>query len=187
MKTNPSLKIFKLSSLIALGIVSAAALVTQPVLAAVLVNNSIVLTENSSTSLTATYKGSTSGVTVTFNSLDHWTVTFPASVSFFSGPFSSTRWWQEPEPSPDPNFTLANFVFLGGHTVTVASEQRTNLGPGLPNNTASPSVGVDGIVPISMTFNDHSDVPDTGATLGLLFVSVIALLGLNRLRPVQLA
>jgi len=46
-----------------------AALVSQPVFAGV-IEHQLVLTENSSTSLTATYDGSTSGVTVTFLSRD---------------------------------------------------------------------------------------------------------------------
>src|SRR5215831_18567446 len=72
-----------------------AALVTQPTYASVI--HQIVLTENSSTSLTATYDGSTIGVTVIFNSSDNWTVNFPTTVSFGSTGLNVD--WIEPENS----------------------------------------------------------------------------------------
>ncbi len=78
-----------------------AALVSQPVFAGV-IEHQLVLTENSSTSLTATYDGSTTGVTVTFLSRDTWLVLFP-QVSFGH----SFPAWNEPE-----NSGLLNLILL---------------------------------------------------------------------------
>src|SRR5947209_4418749 len=75
------MKIFKPSTLVFLAIAIAAALVTQPVRAVPIVNN-IVITESSSTSLSATYNGLTTGVTVSFLGTDTWAVTFPSTVNF---------------------------------------------------------------------------------------------------------
>jgi len=38
---------------------------------------------------------------------------------------------------------------------------------------------------IGITFNDHSEVPETGSTWGLLFLSLIGLLGATRLRSLS--
>ncbi len=184
MQTNTSLRIFKLFALVPLAIAVAAALVTQSAFA-----HSFVLTENSSTSLTATYDGSTSGVTVVNNGPDFWTVTLPNFVTFGNG-LSQTQWVE-----PD-NSSLQN-------AVTSASS-----GPGLPTNFDFRSdipffVGFPTPLPngstvqdfgfdtsdqasVSVTFTDnaataeHPAVPDTGSTLGLLLVSSIALVGARR-------
>src|SRR5438034_4961080 len=71
MKTNPSFRIFKFSTLVSLAIAIAAALVTQPVRATAI--QTLVITENSSDSLTALLNGTTS-LTVTFDFADQWTI-----------------------------------------------------------------------------------------------------------------
>jgi hypothetical protein len=187
MKTNPSFRIFKPSTLVSLGIAIAAALVTQPMRAVSIVNN-IVITENSSTSLSATYNGLTTGVTITSGGTDFWTVTFPSTVNFSQNGGVN---WLEPGSS-----TLGNEVtFIGNITprnklslfsdFTLAGTITTG------NGTTINNVGTDSANggSISVTLNDNGDVttaPDTGSTLGLLSLSVVALLGVTRLRFLQL-
>ena len=176
MKTN--------SLVLALAI--AAVLVAQPVRAVSIVNN-IVITENSSTSLSATYDGSTTGVTVTFLGPDQWDVTFPSTVTFSQ---SGGVNWTEPENSSLGNevtfFTrptnelgvLSDFALAG----VITTGNGTTL-----NNVGNDSANGGSI---SATFNDNGDVatvPETGSTLGLLSLSVIALLGATRLRSLNLA
>jgi len=186
MKTNPTLQIFKLYTLIPLGIAIVAALLSQPVGASVI--NNIVLTENSSTSLTATYNGSTSGVTVTFNGPDTWIVTFPATVTFSL--FGGVNWLEPGSSSLGNEVTFFTAPFsnelsiisdsdLIGATTTGTGTTITNVGTDSSNQAS-----------ISATFIDNGDVaaaPDTGSTLGLLVLSVVALLGATRLRFLQLA
>jgi hypothetical protein len=188
MKTNPSLRIFKFSTLVPLAIAIAAALVTQPVRADDIVNN-IVLTENSSTILTATYNGSTSGVSVTFVSADSWDVTFPSSVTF--NPISSIAVWVEPENADNENG--AGFSFdLPSNEFVVVSEFFHPISGGLANGATANNFGTDTSNggSISVTFNDNGDtagVPEAGSTVGLLSLSLIALLGATRLRHFRLA
>ena len=185
MKTNPSLKIFKLSTLIAFGIALAAVLVTGPMHA----NEIIVLTEDSS-GLTATYQGSSLGVTVTPNGADSWTVTFPSNVFFLTG---STRGWIE-------GTTEYNTVTgSSSNTLTVASDVSIIglppfpfLGDGQTFNDYGTDTSTIPNADIDVKFSDNGDastsaVPDTGSTLGLLSLSVVALLGATRLRFLQLA
>jgi hypothetical protein len=165
MKTNPSLKIFKLSTLASLGIAITAALVAQPVFAV----HQFVMIENSSTSLTATYDGSP--LTVTFVESDHWTITgFPLLVVFNPG----LLLWIEPENSDLFNSFGNGVVFSDGPGDI-----------GVPNGTTIDKVGVDGSdsAPISATFFDNGDVagvPDAGSTLPLLGFASLGLAALRR-------
>jgi len=188
MKTNPSFRIFKPSTLVSLAIAIAAALVTQPMRAVPIVNN-IVITENSSTSLSATYNGLTTGVTVAFDGTDVWTVTFPSTVTFsLLGGVN----WLEPE-----NSSLGNEVtFIGNinprNKLGVLSDFTLAGAITTGNGTTINNVGTDSANggSISVTLNDNGDVataPDTGSTLGLLSLSVVALLGATRFRSLRLA
>jgi len=157
MKTNASFKIFKLPRLAPLGIAIAAALVTQPISATEA--NNVVLTHNSSMSLSATYNGSTSGnrVELRNSSLANFvTLGAPSSnqvtivsdaTSFFGGV---------------PN----------GTTLPKVGTDSTNRE----------------IIPATLLDEaEVARVPDMGCTFGLLFLSLTALLGATRLRHVQLA
>ena len=187
MKTNPSFRIFKPSTLVPLAIAIAAALVTQPMRATAV--NNIVITENSSTSLSATYDGSTTGVTVTFLGPDIWNVTFPSTVTFSQ--FGGVN-WTEPE-----NSSLGNEVsFIGNinprNKLGVLSDFTLAGSVTTGNGTTINNVGTDSANggSISVTLNDNGDVatvPETGSTFGLLSLSVIALLGATRLRSLKLA
>jgi hypothetical protein len=92
MENNP--RTFKLPSPVRLALAIAVVLVMQLAFAQVPTHN-IVLTENSSTNLTATYDGSTTGVTVTFQAPNQWVVTFPATVNL--GSTGRNVDWIEPE------------------------------------------------------------------------------------------
>ena len=166
--------------------VIAAALAAQPVFAQT--TNTLVITENSSTSLSATYDGSTSGVTVTNNSPDHWMVTLPSTVQF-SG---SATDWAESENANSTNGVVFEGVGRGpGNTFFVTSDDTTGSG-GLASGTfvTVPGSDTSNGGSISATMFDNSDVatvPDTGSTFALLFLSLVALFGASRLRSLRLA
>ena len=177
MKTNRSFKIFKFSTLVALGIAITAAWTTQPVFGVPegVPDHQLVLTENSSTSLTVTFDGSTSGITVAFISTDVWTVT----VTFTVG--SRGVQWTEPE-----NSSLVNQLLSNGTTrFAVFSDSDPNSqfptfanGAGAPFGTFSGDGGA-----IIATFNDNGDVatvPDSGSTLSLLGFASLGLVALRR-------
>ena len=165
MKTNPSLKIFKLSTLAPLAIAITAALIAQPVFAV----HQFVMIEDSSTSLTATNDGSP--LTVTFVESDHWTITgFPLLVVFNPG----LLLWTEPE-----NSDLFNSF---GNGVVFSDSPGEN---GVPNGTTINNVGEDlsDFQSISATFFDRGDVagvPDVGSTLPLLGCALLGLVSLRR-------
>jgi hypothetical protein len=178
------MKIFKPSTLVSLGIAIAAALVTQPVRASFI--DSLVITENSSTSLTAmltTSSGTTSLNVTPGANAETWFITL---AGFGGPPGSGLQSWTEP----------------GGGSVNFVETSRNQLGQifvqsddavaasGLANNTPDTTSFTLNGGAVSVTFNDKGDVaaaPDSGSTLGLLSLSVVALLGVTRLRFLQLA
>ena len=161
------------------------AVLTQPLFAQVVAHD-IQITENSSTSLSATYDGSTTGVTVTFLGTDQWGVTFPSTVTFsLLGGVN----WLEPGSS-----TLGNEVtfFRAGNGLGVVSDTSLFGSTTTGNGTKIDNVGTDSSNggSISATFHDNGDVaraPDAGSTVGLLFLALTALFSASRLRHVQLA
>ena len=165
MKTNLR---SKLRTLVFLGIAIIAAASTQPLFAVPL---DLQITENSSTSLSATLDGS--AVPVQNTAADHWTLTFADTFVFavFDVP------WVEPDGSP----SLGNFVSgTGTNQLFVLSD--FPVGDDTPDGTTqTQSVFISGIrTDINITFHDHGDgatVPDTGSTLGLLFLAMIAVAG----------
>jgi hypothetical protein len=190
MKTNPSLRIIRLATLAPLAVAIAAVLLTQPV-SAVPVTHSIVITENSSTSLTATYDGSTSGVTVHFDSgaFSFWDITFPSSVRLAFGALGAQ--WLEPE-----NSSLGNVVVSGlNNTLSpVASDFSGSTYPAFPDESTVNNFGTDNSDggSISVTFDDdvakgEATVPETGSSFGLLLLGLSALFGANRLRSFRSA
>jgi hypothetical protein len=178
------MKIFKPSTLVSLGIAIAAALVTQPVRASFI--DSLVITENSSTSLTAmlTTSSGTTPLTVTPGAnAETWFITL---AGFAGTPGSGLQFWTEPEGG-SVNFVEATTNQLG--QIFVQSDDAV-AASGLANNTPDTTSFTLNGGALSVTFNDKGDVaaaPDTGSTLGLLSLSVVALLGATRLRFLQLA
>jgi hypothetical protein len=182
MKTNPSFRIFKPSTLVSLGIAIAAALVTQP-MRATAIPPSLVITENSSTSLTAmlTTSSGTTSLNVT-GSADNWTIDL-AGVS------GNQQFWQEPETAARV-FNFVNFDPASPNQLTVISEQGAPAIAGVADGTTDKTEFTLNGSELDVTFHDNGDVaaaPDTGSTLGLLSLSVVALLGATRLRFLQLA
>jgi hypothetical protein len=181
MKTNLSFKIAKFSTLIPLAVAIAAAVLTQPVFA--VPDISIDITENSSTSLSVT-GGLT--VTVTNTSADRWTLTFP-DVTF--GTFTLNAW-------AEPDSSLGNIVDSPGtNQLFVLSDVVSGSTPPFPDGSTFAEPGSSfppgQFLTFEITFHDNvtttEGVPETGSTFVLLFVSVIALFGLNRFRHGQLA
>ena len=147
-----------------------AAFVTQPVRAAVI--NSIVITENSSTSLTVTY--SNGSVSVNLNANDEWFVEFPDSVSFNSNAFLTV--WIEPDNSGKVNA-------IGSPSESAFSVFSDVINPGfteVADGTTVMDVGFDSSNEgtINMTFFDKGDgagVPETGTTGSLFGLSLTGL------------
>jgi hypothetical protein len=174
---KPSREIFKLSALALLGIL--AALVTRPAGGAV-PDHQLVLTEHSSLSLSATLDHGPLAVTNT--SIDNWTVTIP------NLDLPTTPQWLEPE-----NSSLINFItFAVEPDIFAVGSEGTGGGPFEPNGGTFVAAGTltsDGAA-VDVTFNDKevvSHVSDTGSTVGLLFVSLLTLLGAARLCSLKFA
>jgi len=149
---------------------------------------------NSSTSLTVTYNGSTSGVTVSFLSSgklgDVWKVTFPSTVSFASVDNTGViALWVEPEDSIQVN---AGFFHPSSNVAFFFSDDSVDTNPtAVPNGPTVTDIGTDTSNggSISATFNDNGDVAralDAGSTVGLLFLALTALFSASRLRHFQL-
>jgi hypothetical protein len=164
--SNSTLKILP-----ALMVAITAAWVTQPVFGTISVGHELVLTENSSTSLTVTYDLSPLTVTPTPGSPDQWTFSLPAGFA----DLATFGLWTEPD-----NSNLVNSVgFVNG---SVFSDVTNPGGPALTNGTPI-QVGSDGGVAVFATFNDLGDaaaVPDTGTTFSLLGLSLMGLAFLRR-------
>src|SRR5437773_1278154 len=108
------MRMFKFSTLIPLAIAIAAVLVTQPVRATAI--QTLVITEFSSTSLTALLNGTTS-LSVTPNGADEWFVALAG--------FSGQQNWFEPGAASD-NFVQSqpafNRISIGSDLPTVGGE-----------------------------------------------------------------
>jgi hypothetical protein len=182
MKTNFSSKIVKISVLTPLA-VTIGVLLLQPATAAPITHD-LVLTENSSTSLTATYDGSTSGVSVIFISGDHWGVTVGFPVTFSENP----QWTEPDDPSAFNVITLAGIA----NQFIVNSDFFSNGTTPLADGATFTGFGTDARdgASISVTFNDRGDVatvPETGSTISLLCLALTALVGANYFRGHRLA
>jgi hypothetical protein len=153
-------------------LIAISALMAQPIFGGPVTpaNNQLVITENSSTSLTATYNGSS--VPIVFVSPDLWF--FPGGA--LGGPpinFAPQQ-WTEPE-----NSNLVNSVNFnpGG---LIFSDAMANSQFPINANGASVQVGTDPFngLPVIATFNDLGDVarvPDTGTTASLFGLSLAGL------------
>jgi hypothetical protein len=164
-----------------------AAWLTQPVYGGAV--HQVVFTENSSTSLSVTFDGSTTGITVTSEGPpDAWSVTLPSEVA----PNSAGGGWFEPENANLINLVIP-FTGVNGFSFSVLSDL-TDFPTGLSLTSNGGTINeffvdTDDETFVSVTFQDNGDaattVPETGSTFGLLFLSSIALLGATRLRSLQ--
>jgi VPDSG-CTERM motif len=163
-----------LKTLLALMVMITAVWVTNTVSGAFVVDHQLVFTENSSSSLTATYDASPLTVTPTPGSPDQWTFSLP--VGFVD--LTTFVLWTEPD-----NSNLVNSV--GFSNGTVFSDVTNPGGPALTNGTPV-QVGSDGGVAVFATFNDVGDVatvPDTGTSFSLFGLSLMGLAFLRRKIP----
>ena len=159
----------------------------------------LLITENSSTSLTVSWDGST--ITPTLVGGDHWTFTLPALVhlGFGEGTFGSPSGAAITEPGggtlgPWNNvFTSTTLTVPFVNLVDVTSDSATTSAYAslVPDNVAT-LVGTDSNgTAIDLTFHDAGDgpgptAPDNGSTAALLLIASIALFGAARwFRPVQ--
>jgi hypothetical protein len=179
--------------LLALAIAITAAVVTQPASA---ITHQLVITENSSTSLSATIDGNSLEVEGHIESLgpNKWLI--EDDFVMFNVPIQSFSWVEL------ENSSLGNAVSFGEdefgfpviNAAFIVSDVSTNFTPkangATVNNVGLYEVSIFLSEPLSATFIDNSDVaaaPDAGSTFGLLFLSLIALLGASRLRSLRLA
>ena len=182
------MKIFKFSTLVSLAIAIGAALVTQPVRATAI--QTLLITENSSTDLSAVLNGTTNLTVTPGFAADTWTIALMGiSGSAGAGGLNSSGNWFEPDAAGFIN--RVSFDSNVPNKLFVLSDFGPGFTNGLANNTADTTdFFLNGSL-LSVTFNDLGDVataPDTGSTLGLLSLSVVALFGATRLRfPFQLA
>lgn len=182
MQVIPSVKPGKIPALASLAVAITTAVIAQSAFSQP-APHQLAITETSSTSLTATYDGSTSGVSINFISTDHWGVTIGFPVSFSGSPQ-----WTEPDNSSFVN-VLTTF---GNNQLIVNSDFFPNTTQPMPDESIFANFGTDSRdgAPISVTFDDDGDVasvPDMGSTLALLSLSLITLFGASRLRSVRLA
>lgn len=136
-----------------------AALAPQPTFAAAV--NELVITENSDTSLTATYNGSP--VTVTFDGTDQWHFTLPNTVTFNTVDGGQGVNWLEPENSSQANTVI--FPFINSNEVGILKSDQpinTKFPLVVSNGTTVPDIGSDSSnnENIDATFNDLGDVPE---------------------------
>ncbi|PYI79230.1 MAG: hypothetical protein DME58_05395 [Verrucomicrobia bacterium] len=161
--SNSTLKI-----LLALMVAITAALVTQPMRAGVL--NTLVLTETSSTSLTALLNGITP-LSVSNPGRDSWRVSL-------TGINEGQQDWLEPEAG----FVNAVAGLPSENEIVVVSDfgpGRTGLADGTQDTTHFTLNGN----PLYVTFFDKGDVattPDTGTTVSLFGLSLTGLAFLRR-------
>ena len=127
--------------------------------------SSLVITENSSTSLTATLDGASLGV-----------INNGANLWFVSTPLNGQVDWVE----PDNPTAEVNVVQGQGDRISVASDLLVGFGGQIPNGGTDTThfTGANG-APINVTFIDNGDggtgVPDIASTLPLLGLSLGAL------------
>jgi hypothetical protein len=152
----------------ALMVAITASLVTQPTRAGVI--DTLVITENSSTSLTATLDNNPLSVTFSFD--DGWSIAL-AGVSAAGGHSSFIQAWSEPGAAG-----FVNKVIVGAedNQLLVRSDfpRPSGLADGTPDTTNFALNGG----PLSVTFFDKGDVaaaPDTGTTLSLFGLSLTGL------------
>ena len=190
MKTNPSLRMFKLLAILfAFGIALAQPLFATPML------NQLVITENSPTDLSVTYNGAPLTVTpVVPGAHDFWLISPPAGVIFnfeLIPPQGKVNLLGFIEPE---NPALGNLLSVDDEgRVLVISDlplapflNDPAVGDSLKLVSDSTTVGPMGFdrnnrIPIELTFHDDAGstepVPETGSTFCLLLVGLTALVG----------
>ena len=162
--SNPTLKILPV-----LMVAIVAALVTQPARAGAI--NTLLITENSSTSLTAILNGTTS-LNVVNTSSDHWTINGLTGIA-------GAGLWMEPGPPGFGNLVSAS-ANSPGSLFVISDNQQVG---GIPDNVPDTTSFTLGGAALSVTFHDLGDVatiPETGTTVSLFGLSLTGLAFLRR-------
>jgi VPDSG-CTERM motif len=163
------------SRLALLAITITAALVSQPAFGSTITPHQIVITENSSTTLMATFDASPLTVTPTPGSPDNWSFSLPGGFLSLGQPA-----WTEPGSS------LVNYVDFTLNTVAIVhSDILPNSIFSTNGDGVSVQVGTDLLdgTAVFATFHDRGDtaaVPDTGTTGSLFGLSLMGLAFLRR-------
>jgi hypothetical protein len=157
--------------------------------------DTLLITENSDTSLSVTWNGAS--IVPTFVSDDDWTITLPADVKF-NGESSGPGGPAVVEPGGSSITGPWNNVFTTGSgfttLVTVQSDATTTSPTGIPfANDVSGQAGFDVAgLPVELTFNDLGDtsnpngsVPDGGSTCALSLLSLVTLGAARRFKSVS--
>ena len=172
---------------------SAPAFAQQPLVG--VLPHTLVITENSSSSLTVVYDGNP--ITPTGLGSDHWQFTLPDLVHLGIGESSPGAAIPEPEavagvPGPWNNvFTSTSAPTPFVNLVDVVSDSKTTDAFALAFTDNAPGlVGFDSNQrAIVLTFHDAGDgsgtVPDSASTGALAIISLISLFVIGRLRLVQ--
>jgi hypothetical protein len=130
------------------------------------VGSGLVLTENSSTSLSASLSSGLPGLTVTVTysgTPDLWTLTFNA-------PVTGAAEWLEPD-----GISLNDVQLTVGTTDSLTVRSDVRLAAPIGNGGTSDSFTLDNAL-LEVTFNDNGDgVPDATSTLPLLSLSLAGL------------
>jgi hypothetical protein len=125
----------------------------------------LVITEHSSSLLTATFNGNDiPAADIVNNRFNKWTITLPSSTAI-----SGSAIWAEPEQGPGNQVEAS-----ADDIVSVLSELfEVNI---LNDNGATDKTSFKiGTAPLWVTFTDNGDVPDAAATLSLLSLSLAGL------------
>jgi hypothetical protein len=158
----------------------AAACVTNTVFGGVIIDHQLVFTENSSSSLSVTFDGSATGITVMNTTPDNWAVN-TSSLSFAEGT-SFLAEWGEPETAGSKNVIALFTGDTNNFSVSSETEGASTVTNGFTYVGLLTFIS-DG-VPVDVTFNDNGDttrgVPDTGTTASLFGLSLMGLAFLRR-------
>jgi hypothetical protein len=146
----------------------------------------LVLTENSSASLTVTLDGNP--VSVTTLGTDHWSFTLP--FGFILNGEDGEASWAEPDGSGTYNDLVVNTAPTASPAqLEVFSDAKPGgVNPLVGNGVVVPGGDVTGDIPINVTFFDNGDgpgtgtVPDGASTALLALPAILALFAMARLR-----
>jgi hypothetical protein len=133
--------------------------------------DTLLITENSSTSLTAILNGTTS-LNVVNTGTDHWTINGLTGIT-------GAGLWMEPGPAGFGNLVFASATSPGNLFVISDNQQVGGIPDNIPDSTSFTLGGA----ALSVTFHDLGDaatVPDTGTTFSLLGFSLTGLAFLSR-------
>src|SRR5438046_5325899 len=157
-------------------------LVTTPVFAGAV--HSLVITEVSSTSLTATFDGSSLVVNFEAGFPDQWLIVLPSTFV----PGIDEQQWTEPENSGLVNRLAFNPSMRDiPPSIDVISDFPLDNQKPVTADGTTVDVGTDGGVPVFATFTDNDAGSEAAPTMSLLFLALTALLSASRLRSCQSA